>query len=437
MQWRLPRIRQFIEVDLWKIQLADVSKGRRLFYQQLKVWTIAISEVVKDKISEKASALTYFSILSVVPVLAMAFGIAKGFGLEKYLDDELNNFFQGSGQTTVLDTSIDFAKKMIETANEGVIAGISLVFLIYAVLRLLNNIESAFNHIWQTKSRNWQRKISDYLAIVIIGPILIILSGSGTFLVTTSLNDLSSSYDVLNYLKPLLAFSRYFLIWIFLTILYLIFPNTKVRFLPALVAGILAGTVYELLQIAWINGQVFLTRYNTIYGSLAVLPLFLIWLQLSWTIILFGAEYAFAFQNVNTTHYKSDEFNLSITHRRSILLLILKFIVQNFKDGLKPLTVSETSEAVGVPYRYVLDICRELESAEIVNKVATDDDEAFQPALDINKLDISLVMNRLDSCGVNEPLREYNGHYQDIQEAVQVLKETVKSSPANKLVKDL
>ena len=148
---RIKSIRQFLEVDIWNVKISTLPKWTAIWYQQLRILIISILEFSKDRASETASALTYFSALSVVPVLAMAFGIAQGFGLEKFLTEELSRFF-GSGQSEVLDKALEFSKSMLETANGGVITGISFIFLIYAVVRLLNNIEVSFNHIWQAKS---------------------------------------------------------------------------------------------------------------------------------------------------------------------------------------------------------------------------------------------------------------------------------------------
>lgn len=434
---RIHTLRHFIEVDIWNVKISTLPKWTAIWYQQLRVLIISISEFSKDRVSETASALTYFSVLSVVPVLAMAFGIAQGFGLEKYLTKELGAFF-GSGQSAVLNTALDFAKNMLATANGGIITGISFVFLMYAVLRLLNNIEVAFNQIWQTKSRNWQRKLSDYLAIIIIGPIFIILSGSVTALVATQLDQLAMEYEVLAYFKPLISFSRYILIWILLTLLYLIFPNTKVKVFPALIAGIVAGTVYQLLQIGWIEAQVFLSKYNAIYGSFAALPLFLIWLQLSWTIILFGSEYAFATQNANIWQYNSNSMKLSNRHRWKVTLLVLRHIIKNFEVGEKPINMSQLSSIVQIPYRFVRDICRDLTQAGILNQIATDDDEeAFQPAMDIASLDLFTVMRKLDMVGFSKLKEDDDEVYKGIEDLVEELESSIRQAPANKLIREL
>lgn len=435
---RIKRIRQFLEVDIWNVKISTLPKWTAIWYQQLRILIISVLEFGKDRASETASALTYFSALSVVPLLAMAFGIAQGFGLEKFLTEELTHFF-GSGQSEVLEKALEFSKKMLETANGGVITGISFVFLIYAVLRLLNNIEVAFNQIWGAKSRSWQRKLSDYLAIIIIGPIFVILAGSVTAFAVTQLDQLAVEIEILGYLKPLIRFSRYVLIWILLTLLYLIFPNTQVKIMPALIAGVIAGTAYQLTQIGWIEAQVFLSKYNAIYGSFAALPLFLIWLQLSWTIILFGAEYAYARQNANSWSYNSRKMKPSHTHKWQITLLVLKHIVTNFKEGKPPLNLSEISAMVQIPYRFIRDVCLDLVEAGILTPVATEDDiEAYLPTQDVNVLNLYTVMQKVNALGFNDLKDAENDEtFLEIQGLMQELDDHMKQVTANKMVSQL
>ena len=155
----------------------------------LQFFIISFIEFDRNSIFEKASSLTYFSLLSIVPLLSIAFGIAKGFGLEKYLERELNHIF--IGQEEILEMSLEFTKRMLNTVNGGVIIGFSMIFILYAVLRLLYSVEWTFNEIWHTKSRSWQRKVSDYLAMVLLAPLLLILSGSFTVYVTSEIKGLA------------------------------------------------------------------------------------------------------------------------------------------------------------------------------------------------------------------------------------------------------
>jgi membrane protein len=433
-------VRRFIEIDLWKVKISTLPKPKALLYQQIRVWIIAISEFKKDKIIDKASALTYFSLLSIVPVIAMGFGIAKGFGLEDRLENELDTLLFG-GQQAVLHQVLEFSKRMLNEADGGIISGISFVFLLYAVLRLMYNIELAFNDIWDTKSRSWQRKVSDYIAIVLLGPLFVILSSSATVFVTSTVQTLMREFEFLGMFQPAILFALKFtpfvIISTLLMLLYLIFPNTRVKFLPAIVAAILAGIAFQLTQWAWINGQVYLTRYNTIYGTFAALPLFMIYLQLSWLIVLLGAEYAFAMQNANVWQYRNSEIQMSTAHRKKVTILILRYMVKNFELGNRPLTVSELSSIIQIPYRFIKDILRELEEARLVTRIADEENELYQPGIDINRIDIYTVFRKLEHTGYDQLKTGKDELFDEIGELLDQIETDVKESKSNKLLKEL
>ena len=428
--------KQFFEIDLWNVKISSLPKWKSTLYQQLRIIVISFAEFTEDRVSSIASSLTYFSALSIVPVLAMIFGIAQGFGLEEYLTNELNKIF-GDTQEGVFTTALDYAKRMIATAKGGVITGISFTFLVYAVIRLMSNIETAFNHIWGAKGRNWDRKLADYMAIIVFGPLLLILSGSVTTFIEISLDNLSKVYNLLDYLKPLIFFSRFIIIWLLFMLLYLIFPNTSVKVMPALIAGILAGTLYQLVQIGWIKSQVYLTNYNVIYGGFALVPLFFIWLHLSWTIILFGAEYAFAMQNATIWRHKSKSIKMSNEHHRKVTILILRHIVKAFETGDPPLNLNQLSNKVDIPYRFVRNVCIEMEKAGILCKLERRDEEVFQPAIDISKLDMVTVIEKLDKVGFSKLKTDNDELYQKIEKMTNDINETIKTSKSNILIKKI
>jgi membrane protein len=434
------RIKQFLEIDLWKVKISTLPRRKAIVYQQLRVWIISFSEFNKDNITEKASSLTYFSLLSIVPVFATLFGIAKGFGLETYLRRELERFFEGQEQ--ILDTSIEFATKMLANTHGGVIVGISFIFILYAVLRLLYNIEMAFNQIWETKSRSWQRKISDYLAIILLSPIFLIFSGTLTVFIQGSIQKMASQIELLGYFKPLILFGLkfvpYVIMWLLLTIFYLIFPNTKVKLWPALLAGILSGTIFQLTQLAWIKGQVYLSSYSTVYGVFAALPLFMIFVQLSWLIVLFGAEYAYSVQNANAWEYKGSVMKMSASHRKRLTILVMYHLIKNFEQrGNHPLSISDLSALVTVPYRFVKDVLNELDDANLVNKISDEDVDLYQPAMDINQIDIHMLLRKLEMNGYNDLKSNSDEKFQEIEELMDEISEETRRSKSNRLLKDL
>ncbi len=439
MTKKLNQFRQFIEVDLWRLKLRSLPRGKRLGYGFIRVWIIAIKEFIDDKCTEKASALTYFSMLSIVPVVAMLFAIGKGFGIEKLVEQQLSNLL--SGQEEILKQILPLAQNMLGGTNSGIITGISLLFLIYTVIRLLMNIEEAFNDMWDIKkSRRWERKISDYVAVILLGPVLLIVASSATVFVTSQIQNFVAEFEILTKLKSgiffLLKLLPYTLIWLLLTLLYLIFPNTRVKVLPALLAGVLAGTLYQLTQWGFINLQFAFSRYNAIYGSLVILPLFLIWLQLSWLIVLFGAEIAYGVQYVNEWTMKTDKLKISLNHKKKLMILLLYRVVKNFERKKGAMTLSKLAESVNIPRKYVIDICHELEKSHLITKIESDA-TAYQPSFDINKMDFHTVLEMYETEGMGDFDDKKSDTFLAIESSLEEIDHKWKDSSSNRLIKDL
>lgn len=440
MTKKLNQVRQFIEVDLWRVKLKSLPKRSRFLYGFIRVWVIAIKEFINDKCAEKASALTYLSMLSLVPVLALVFAIAKAFGIKELMEKELERYF--SGQTEILNQVQPFVEKMLNTQGGGIVAVSSAVFLIYTVIRLLMNIEAAFNDMWDIKkNRRWERKISDYVAVILLGPVLLIVASSATILVRDTMQDLVNSWEILGQLRSgiifLLKLLPYTILWLLLFGLYLIFPNTRVKFWPALFAGIVAGTLYQLNQQAFISLQFAFARYNAIYGSIAFLPLFLIWLQISWLIVLFGAEICYGAQYINQWEMNAETLKISYDYRRKLTILLLYRIVKKFEKGEGVMSMTNLGTMVNVPRRYIADICFELEKSGLITRVESDE-VAYQPSFDIHKMDLLTVLNKYENEGMGEFDPRKTTAFKHIEEAFEKVEAAWKDDKnLNVLIKDL
>lgn len=435
----LNQLRQFIEVDLWRIRLKSLPKRKRILFGFIRVWVIAIKEFIHDKCSEKASALTYFSMLSLVPVIAMVVAIANAFGVRGLMEKELAKYF--SGQEAVLENVLPFADKMLSGSSGGIVTGVSIVFLIFTVIRLLMNIEAAFNDMWDIKkNRRWERKISDYVAVILLGPVLLIVASSATIFVKDTIQEFITSIEFLGQLRSgiifLLKLLPYTILWLLLFGLYLIFPNTRVRFWPALFAGIVAGTLYQLNQQAFISLQFAFARYDAIYGSIAFLPLFLIWLQISWLIVLFGAEICYGVQYIDQWEMNSEKLKISLSHKKKLMILLLYRVVKSFEKGEGPYSLNDLAASVNIPRRYVVDICYELEKSQLIIRV-DGDDIAFQPSFDIHQMDIYTVLDKYESEGMGDFDPRKSKAFQSIEDALEQIQEKWKSGDANVLIKDL
>jgi membrane protein len=231
----------------------------------------------------------------------------------------------------------------------------------------------------------------------------------------------------------------YILVWMLFTFLYILMPNTKVNFKAGLVGGIVAGTLYQIAQFAYIGFQIGAARYSAIYGSFAALPLFLMWLQISWWIVLFGAELSFASQNVDTYEYEPDCLNISPGFKKLLTLQVTHLLIKKFSNGEKPLTYSQISNHLNMPVRLVHQIIFDLIESGLVSETRTKADKefAYQPACDINKMTIQYVLEALDQSGTDDIPVAQTEDYQALSDALQNFGEAMKKSTANKLLKDI
>jgi membrane protein len=432
----------FIQVDIWRIRLADLPFGKSFLIKQLRIIILALRGYDEDRCLLRASSLTFYTLLSIVPVAAMFFGVAKGFGFEKRLVKELYDKFPG--QEEVLGQIINFSNSLLEQTKGGLIAGIGMLILFWSVLKVLGHIEMALNDIWEIKEqRSWGRKFSDYLSIMLISPILVLMSGSATVFIATQVEQITRKVALLGVFSPLISLllnlMPYVLIWVLFTILYIIMPNTRVNFKAGLLGGVVAGTLYQIAQWAYITFQVGAAKYNAIYGSFAALPLFLMWLQISWWIVLFGAELSFANQNVDTYEYEPDCLNISPGFKKLLTLQIVHLLIKNFANSEKPLIYSQISNRLAMPVRLVHNIIFDLVESGLVSEIKTKADKefAYQPARDINLLTINYVLEALERNGTDTvPVAKTEDH-RALSDALKNFRDAMEKSPANKLLKDI
>lgn len=415
MKW-LKQLEEFFRDKVWGIRLETKSGRQRLWLRLLRILALAFRGFKEDKISLRASALTVYSLLAVVPVVAMAFGIAKGFGLQKYLEQlktqlETRFLVNVESQQEIIDRIFEFADSFLASARGGIIAGFGLLILLWSVLKVFSNIESSFNAIWHIrKSRSWFRKFSDYFSLMLIGPIIAILSSSATVYISTQIEQITAEVELLGTLSPVITFLvkliPYVLIWFLFTFLYMFMPNTKVQFRSAIIGGIVAGTLFVVTQWAYIHFQVGVSRYNAIYGSFAALPLFIIWLQISWLIVLLGAEISFSEQNLKQYEFVSDVENISLYAKKILALIITHLLVKNFMHAEKPFTAEQISQTLKIPIRLVRIILYELVESRILSEIISPNtkERAYQPGQDINNLSVAYVIKSIEHLGKDKIL---------------------------------
>lgn len=420
-------VRHFLLVRLWQMDLSKMDKRRAFVLRQIRIFFITGKGFVDNRIQEKASALTFYTLLSIVPVIAMVFAIAKGFGFRQRLRETVME--SATHNREVWLQAVEFAENMLDNTQGGVIAGVGIIILLWSVMRLMIGIEEAFNEVWEIKEgRSWARKVADYLTLMLIAPILFLLSSSSAIYIRSQFEALANRFELIGFFGPLVNFgfqmSPYLLIWVAFTLLYAIMPNTRVNWKSALIAAILAGTTFQLFQFAYINLQIGVSKYNAIYGSFAALPLFLIWLQISWLIVLMGAELAFANQNVEQYEHESEMGEISMEFTKKLTVLVMHQIIFRFIKHEKPLTDYELSEELNIPVRIMRQILFKLKSAGFVAETPTDDDriQAYLPQRDIHTLRLTDLNSAIESQGLDrfpvakeELFNRINSHFEKLE----------------------
>ncbi|MDP1801657.1 MAG: YhjD/YihY/BrkB family envelope integrity protein [Bacteroidota bacterium] len=427
--------RIFVSEKLWHIRLDKVDKRQGFLIRQLRIFSLAVKGFNQDKCLTKATALTFYTLFSIVPILALGFAISKGFGLEKDLQIQILEKYPEYHD--VLTNAFVYANSMLSNAKGGIIAGFGIVLLLWSVLKLLVNMEADFNEIWEIKKgRSWVRKITDYLTVMLVSPLLLIISGGLIVAIQTKIGNIGMLGFVGTIFIKLLAYS---LMTGVFTFLYLVLPNTKVNFRSAAVAAVVATILFELLGWAYVKFQIGASSLSAIYGGFAALPLFLIWVQYSWYVVLFGAEIAFANQNVDHYELENEITKLSVRYKKVIALMIGSLVAKGFYNGEKPMTAIDIALKLDLPVRLARNIINEFVSAGIFIEMKTDKDKevVYQPGITESKLTVKQVIEALEKNGVNTLPINDTSELIHINQLMKDLDKSMDNELGNTFIKDI
>lgn len=407
MNQRIQRIREFIQYDLWRqsdIAIHDYKK--RLLYRTLQT-IILVARGFKDKaLNVRANSLSFSLLFAFVPLIAGVFAIARGFGFEELLRERLSSSFLA--EANIVPVIIEWVDRYLETARDGLFLGIGLIVLIWAVYAFFNMLEHSFNNIWNVKqTRSFGRRLTNYMVVLLLVPIMIILtSGISIFLNSTQslapvLQAIEPIRRVLLRIVPFIVASGVFT-WIFIAI-----PNTKVRFLSAVIPGVIMGVLFQVVQIFSVYLVILFTRMSLVYGAFSAIPLILIWLHITCWLLLVGAELAFAIQNNDMFAYEKDLENMSRRYKDYVMLYLLSVIIRRFEQGKVPQTAQEMAAKNQLPIRLVQQLLSRLEETNIVRRVYVEqaEDETFVPALDTRQITVEMVIGRISAQGTEEFLQ--------------------------------
>ena len=294
------KLKNFFNEDIWKLELEELSKARARSVKYMKVLLITIKTFSAEKIGFQAVALSFFSTMSVVPFIAIVFAVTGGLGLADKLKEFLYAYFNNSQQ--VIDTVLGFAQNIIDTAHSSALGLVSALMFVFIVIWMMLNVERVFNNVWRVqKSRNILKRLSIIVAMLLVAPFVVLVFFGGTIVYSHALSYLGLDVEGFGVFKSILTWALFAVIaTLTFSAMYKFIPNAEVKYKEALRAAVVSGIAFSVMQYIYLETQVFVTRLSSIFGAFAAVPLFMVWINIGWFIILIGAELSYAFQHVDS-----------------------------------------------------------------------------------------------------------------------------------------
>lgn len=357
----LTRVKKLLTKDLWSLEPSSLSKARRRGLHFLRVCALVFKGFREDHCPLHAAALTFISVMALVPFLVILFAIAKGVGLERGSEILLQ---KTADMPEAFQQAITNIITTVESASAGAIGGIGGVIFMWVAIKMLSNIEETFNLVWGVKTpRTLIEKIKNYIVIMVLAPILMIIATSSQPVIMGFASRLEWMGPLLKLglqLVPIITMALAF------SMVYVFLPNTKVKFSAAFTGALVAALLSVIFQFAIIKLGVGVSKYNKIYGALAAIPFFLFWVQMSWMILLMGAEVAFSTQNAGTYAREQLAVTPSARARLCLAIALMKRITEKFESTDAPFDTKAYGIDNRIPIRLINDVIDTLSKAGLV-----------------------------------------------------------------------
>ena len=438
MKEKFGQLVQFFTRSLWRVTQGDVSRSRYTSYNLMKITIQTVKCFIKDRVWIRAAALSYTTLFSIIPILALLFAIAKGFGFSNLMERLLrNNMIQNNS----MDMVMTFIDNYLEYAKSGVFIGIGIAMLLWAIINLADSIESNMNAIWDVKKpRSYFRKLTNYMALYIVLPAVIILYAGVSIFMTTVYQQLAEYLIISSFVHICFKLAPYILSGLIMTGLFFFIPNTKVRFKNAFIPGMITGIVFQAFLYIYIQIQMSVSSYNAIYGSFAIIPMFMLWADISWSIILFGVEMSYVSQNIELYNFGEEADNVSRRYHDFLCVVVMSLICKRFEQGKLPYTASELSDEGEIPIRLTNRLLNELETVGLIYGISNDtksETEHYLPAVAISKLSVGRLLSTLDSHGCEDFKIDHTKEFSSQWDAFIGHKEDMYAKTNDILLKDL
>jgi membrane protein len=428
------RVRKFTGTDVWLVEVDKLPRLKSVFYKQLQLTLYVWREFWQDNSLLRASGLTYTTLLTLVPLLALMFALLKGLGVQKALEPFFLERLTG-GSHPITERIMEYVSRI----HVGSLGALGITFLFLTMILVLTNIEMAFNQIWEVdRGRPWLRKCSDYLGLVVILPAAMFVSLSlMTFVKSHLVTQELLSIDLLGRIYVyLLKIAPFFVMWLAFSFIYLFMPNTRINPISASAGGIIGGTLWQFCQWAYVHYQFGFSTYGAIYGPLSQLPMLLIWIFVSWIILLLGAEIAFAHQNLARFRLRQRWQAQPTVNRSYWGLQLLLLVCERFEAGSSPSTIMELAEELGMPADETRALLKVIENMGALRAGGENGHEVL-PAKDMKHLMVFDLVEGLEERESVPETRAVEGYGKIILEVLKLVREQGKKGVEDLSLADL
>jgi len=423
---------------LWDINLNDVNIFQAFLIQTLRILYGAVRDLAGGLPSLRAMGLVYTTLLSLVPLLAVSFSVLKGFGAHNQLEPALLNFLEPLGEKG-LELSGQIIS-FVDNINVGVLGSIGLLVLVFTVLSLVKKIESAFNFTWRIRiTRNIFQRFSNYLSVILVGPLLLFTAAG----ITASFHS-SKVVDGFLSIEPfgtiLLLIGEsvpYVLTIITFTLIYILIPNTKVRFKSALCGAVVATILWKSIGALFTTFIVNSTNYTAIYSGFAILIIFMLWIYISWLIVLTGASIAYYYQHPDRISEKSQIVRLSCRLREKLALTIMQIIASDFHYNKTPHTLKTLASQTGISDSALTLVTSALIENQLITTTGKDESK-FMPAQSLENITLDKIISAARSAEETQHLQIDDViSVQQVDEAIENIEDAIHKAANNQTLKDL
>lgn len=338
------------------------------------------------------TSLCFYTILSLVPIFAILFSLGTWLGVADYFLVKLRDYSPLNEES--INLLITFAQNFLENTRTGILAGIGFLFLGWTLISMFSIIEKAFNDIWRVeKSRMFLRKITDYISFFILFPTLLVISSGVVKIIANRVGLENIALSILIKLIPFLTLLFFF------TTMYMLIPNTKVRFIPALIAAVFISLFFSGFQSLFILLQGMVNTYNKIYGSFSVIFIFLFWLKLMWFFIILGAHLCYFLQNRELHLFTKSVEDVNFKIKEYTAVILMKELVERYLNSLTPLTINEIVKKYGIPYEVIKYILNVFIENELVGEIGEKDDKSYVIIKNVDGISFKTIFKSLENFG--------------------------------------